>query len=66
MTVEALLALPLSPLCSFAITPVCIKELYQIPAATKAAKGNEMGIFEDLGDVVSQADLDLFYLTLAQ
>ncbi|KAG8526033.1 uncharacterized protein KY384_000795 [Bacidia gigantensis] len=31
----------------------------------KPAKGNELGIFEDLGDVYAQEDLDLFFATLA-
>ena len=34
-------------------------------AATKAATGNQLGIFEDLGDVYSQTDLDLFFAFLA-
>lgn len=37
-------------LCQMAIIPGCIDTLYQIPQGTKAAKGNELGIFEDLGE----------------
>jgi hypothetical protein len=44
----------------------CFQELYNITAATKAAKGNELGIFEDLGDVYAQEDLDLFFAAFAQ
>lgn len=35
--------------------------MYNITQGTKAAKGNELGIFEDLGDVYSQGDLDSFF-----
>jgi len=66
MSLDALLAIPELLVCDIAITPVCIKALYNVTAATKAASGNELGIFEDLGDVYSQADLSLFWLTFAQ
>jgi tripeptidyl-peptidase-1 len=36
-----------------------------VTAPTKAAVGNELGIFEGLGDYLSQDDLDLFFLFLA-
>lgn len=51
--------------CGVAITPACIKALYNITDGTKATPGNELGIFEDLGDVYSQEDLDLFFATFA-
>jgi tripeptidyl-peptidase-1 len=35
--------------------------LYNITEGTTATKGNELGIFEDLGDYYSQTDLDLFF-----
>lgn len=38
---------------------------YNITTPTKAAPGNELGIFEDLNDKYSQTDLNLFFLTLA-
>ncbi|KAF8855369.1 subtilisin-like protein [Acephala macrosclerotiorum] len=60
MTLAALLALPELAVCNIAITPVCIKTLYNVTAATKAAPGNQLGIFEDLGDVYSQTDLSEF------
>ncbi|KAL2070575.1 hypothetical protein VTL71DRAFT_13601 [Oculimacula yallundae] len=66
MTIEALLAIPELLVCGTAITPACIQTLYNVTKPTKSAKGNELGIFEDLGDVYSQTDLDLFFLTLAQ
>jgi tripeptidyl-peptidase-1 len=52
---------PLKKLCQTIITPKCISTLYNIPKADKAAPGNEMGIFEDIGDVYSQEDMDLFW-----
>lgn len=39
--------------------------MYNITEGTKAAPGNELGIFEDLGDVYSQEDLDFFWLWTA-
>jgi len=66
MTVEALLAIPELLVCTIAITPACFKALYNVTAPTKAATGNELGIFEDLGDVYSQTDLNLFFASFAQ
>lgn len=40
--------------------------MYNITKGSKSTPGNELGIFEDLGDVYSQDDLDLFFSTLAQ
>lgn len=40
--------------------------LYNITAPTLANAGNKMGIFEDIGDVYSQTDLNLFFTTFAQ
>ncbi|KAL9100078.1 MAG: hypothetical protein Q9163_004502 [Psora crenata] len=64
-SLASLLAKPLSAICDVAIIPQCISTMYNITAPTKAASGNQLGIFEDLGDVYSQADLDNFFLTLA-
>lgn len=52
MTLEALLAIPELQVCSVAITPPCIKALYNItvPKYTTGFAGNELGIFEDLND----------------
>ena len=66
MTLEALLASPELLVCDAVITPACIKKMYNVTAATKAAKGNEMGVFEDLGDYYSQTDLNLFWASFAQ
>lgn len=66
MTLEALLAIPELLVCDVAITQLCIKALYNVTAATKAAAGNQLGIFEDLGDVYSQTDLNLFFASFAQ
>lgn len=41
--------------------PACIKALYNITEGTTAHPGNELGIFEDLGDVYAQEDLDAFF-----
>jgi tripeptidyl-peptidase-1 len=67
------LTLPLSELlgntlaiCDVAVTAHCISNLYNLTGGTKATRGNELGIFEDLGDVYSQEDLDLFFSTFAQ
>ncbi len=37
---------------------------YSIPKGTKAAPGNELGIFESLNDHYSKDDLDVFFTTL--
>lgn len=59
-----LLRNPLEALCDIAIIPGCIKLMYNFTDATTAQKGNELGIFEDLGDYYAQEDLNLFFLTL--
>ena len=64
-TLASLLALPLSALCDVAAIPLCIKTLYNITTPTKSAAGNQLGIFEDLDDMYSQTDLNLFFGTLA-
>lgn len=49
--------------CDVAITPACIRALYNIPLQDPHAKvcaNNSMGIFED-GDFYSQQDLNLFF-----
>ena len=62
---SSLLKLGLAALCQVAIVPQCISTLYNITAPTKAAPGNQLGIFEDLNDKYSQTDLNDFFLTLA-
>ena len=47
--------------CDVAITPACIRALYNVPLNNNTAQpGNEIGIFED-GDFYAQEDLDLFF-----
>lgn len=50
--------------CDTAITPACIATMYNITQATKAAPGNQLGIFEE-GDYYAAEDLVEFFLTLA-
>ncbi|KAF2667833.1 subtilisin-like protein [Microthyrium microscopicum] len=50
--------------CDLALTPACIKALYNIPNATLAQDTNELGIFEE-GDRYDQADLDSFFTHFA-
>ena len=52
-------------LCDTMATPQCIAALYNITDGHLAARGNQLGIFEDLGDVYSQQDLDSFFTRLA-
>jgi tripeptidyl-peptidase-1 len=52
-------------LCDVVVSPACIRAFYNVTKPTKAAKGNQLGIFEDLGDVYSQEDLDEFFKALA-
>lgn len=56
---------PALGVCNTAITPACIKALYNVTSPTKSAAGNQLGIFEDLGDVYSQTDLNLFFANFA-
>ena len=51
-------------ICDVIVTPDCVRAFYNITEPTKAAEGNELGIFESIGDVYAQEDLDLFFLTL--
>ena len=46
--------------CGSQMTPACIKALYRIPDATKASKGNSLGLYEQ-GDYFAKSDIDLFY-----
>ncbi|KAK4154514.1 peptidase S8/S53 domain-containing protein [Chaetomidium leptoderma] len=51
--------------CSDEITPHCIRAQYQIPNGTKAARGNELGIFQGLNQHYSQEDLDTYWRYVA-
>jgi tripeptidyl-peptidase-1 len=46
--------------CGTAITPACIKAMYNITAGTLKNSENTLGIFE-LQDIYAQADFDSFY-----
>ncbi|KGO73973.1 Peptidase S8/S53, subtilisin/kexin/sedolisin [Penicillium italicum] len=52
------------PLCSQAITPQYIQQMYNISEGHSVTKGNELGIFEGIGDVYAQEDLNLFFSNL--
>ncbi|KAJ5087399.1 hypothetical protein N7456_011015 [Penicillium angulare] len=65
MPIEQLLNDGLAEFCDVAITPQCITDMYNITEGKTATKGNELGIFEGIGDVYAQEDLDLFFTTLA-
>jgi tripeptidyl-peptidase-1 len=39
--------------------------MYKIPEGKSAIPGNELGIFQTVGDVYSQIDLDRFFSALA-
>jgi tripeptidyl-peptidase-1 len=45
------------------LTAVCPVQ-YNIPNATKAAPGNQLGIFESLDVHYSRVDLDIYFSTL--
>ncbi|KAL9113006.1 MAG: hypothetical protein Q9227_002871 [Pyrenula ochraceoflavens] len=47
--------------CDLVITPACVRALYNVTDETTATAGNELGIFEDLGDIYATRDLDLFF-----
>ncbi|KAF1990249.1 putative alkaline serine protease AorO [Aulographum hederae CBS 113979] len=61
-SITDLLKRALGTRCQVAITPDCIKTLYNITTPTKAAKGNELGIFENLAQYYSQTDLNEYFL----
>ncbi|KAE8445545.1 hypothetical protein EG329_013309 [Mollisiaceae sp. DMI_Dod_QoI] len=50
--------------CYTAVTPDCLRKLYDIPKGTTKHTGNEIGIFED-GDWYDQEDLDLTFAALS-
>ena len=59
MALPELLGQTVETICNAAITPGCIRTLYNFTMLnTTAQKDNELGIFEDLGDVYAQEDLD--------
>ncbi|KAI9731285.1 MAG: Tripeptidyl-peptidase sed1 [Claussenomyces sp. TS43310] len=65
MSLQDLLSKGSLSLCTIAITPDCIRALYNITKPTTAVAGNALGIFEALGDIYSQQDLSEFFDILA-
>ena len=51
--------------CDSSITPACIAAMYNITKPTKAAEGNELGIFEE-GDYYAAEDLVEFFTFFAK
>ena len=65
VSVDLLLSLFLEIACPIAIIPGCIKAMYNITDSPKnVASGNRLGIFESIGDVYAQQDLNLFFAGL--
>ncbi|KAL4948193.1 peptidase S8/S53 domain-containing protein [Aspergillus filifer] len=52
--------------CDKVLTPPCIRAMYDVPQGTTATPGNELGIFQSMGDMYSQKDLDLAFSSVAQ
>ncbi|KAK3314311.1 alkaline serine protease [Apodospora peruviana] len=50
-----------SSVCDKYVTPECIRAIYSVPEGTKASPGNELGVFESLGDHYSKQDLDDYW-----
>ncbi|CAK7264281.1 hypothetical protein SEPCBS119000_000908 [Sporothrix epigloea] len=46
--------------CDYWATPECMRYVYGIPLGSTAYPGNELGIFESLGDHYNKKDLDVF------
>jgi len=55
---------PNSSVCDLYVTADCTRVQYDIPVATKATPGNELGIFESLDVHYSRKDLDIYFSTL--
>lgn len=51
--------------CGYILTPACIAAKYGIPKAELSNATNPLGMFEALGDVYSQEDLDAFFALAA-
>ena len=51
--------------CGTAITPACLRALYNIPQASGSDEENALGIYENQSDVYSQSDLDKFFAKYA-
>lgn len=62
--VKAVVAGDLSE-CALLMTPNCIMAMYNITPPTTAYSGNALGIFEDVAEWYDQADLNLYFETIA-
>ncbi|KAH8901971.1 hypothetical protein BR93DRAFT_973059 [Coniochaeta sp. PMI_546] len=51
--------------CTASTTPACVRAQYQIPNGTRAARGNELGIFQSLSQHYNQRDLDTYFSNVA-
>ncbi|CAG8978104.1 hypothetical protein HYALB_00000777 [Hymenoscyphus albidus] len=55
---------PNASTCDIYVTAECTRTQYNIPNATSAIPGNELGIFESLDVHYARADLDIYFSTL--
>jgi tripeptidyl-peptidase-1 len=53
-----------SSVCYKYVTNQCVRNQYRVPKGSKAAEGNELGVFESLNDHYSKDDLDAFWSNL--
>lgn len=53
-----------SSICDTFVSQECVRTQYSIPKGTLAAEGNELGIFESLGDHYAKEDLDVYFTYL--
>lgn len=51
--------------CDTMITPPCLQALYNVPAGTKAAQNNTLGVVEFTPQAFLQADLDMWFKQFA-
>ncbi|CAK7275494.1 hypothetical protein SEPCBS119000_006718 [Sporothrix epigloea] len=54
-----------STTCAKFTSPECVRYQYKIPKGSRATPGNEMGIFETLGQHYSKSDLDNYFSVFA-
>jgi tripeptidyl-peptidase-1 len=52
--------------CSAIMTPGCIMAMYNITPSTTNVTGNQLGIFEDIGETFAQSTLNYFFKGFAQ
>ncbi|CAK7270742.1 hypothetical protein SEPCBS119000_004242 [Sporothrix epigloea] len=54
-----------STTCGGYTTPECVRYQYKIPRGSRATPGNELGIFETIGQHYSKSDLDGYFSVFA-